>query len=224
MISVIIPIYNEEKILSISAQYFKELSQKAELLFVDGGSQDGSAKIAGSYAKVIRADRGRGSQMNSGARASSHSALLFLHADTSIPEDVLSSVEEALKRRGIAGGCLTQRIDKEGLIYRIIEGFGNLRARVTKVFYGDQGIFVDKEIFFELDGFPAVPVLEDALFSKKLRSKGRTEVLRKKITVSPRRWEKRGILKTAMLYTSLNILFWLRVPLQKIKDLYEDLR
>ncbi len=224
MISVVIPIYNEEKILCAKGEYFKELSLKAELLFVDGGSRDKSAEIAGSYAKVIRTDKGRGQQMNFGARGSSYDILLFLHADTSIPEDVLSSVEEALERRGIIGGCLTQCIDKEGFIYRLIESFGNLRARITKVFYGDQGIFVDKKVFFELGGFPAIPVLEDALFSKKLRSKGKTEVLKEKIMVSPRRWEQKGILKTAALYSSLNILFWLKVPLQKIKELYEDLR
>ncbi|NQS99825.1 MAG: hypothetical protein HQ595_01975 [Candidatus Omnitrophica bacterium] len=106
----------------------------------------------------------------------------------------------------------------------MIEGFGNLRARLSKVFYGDQGIFVRKEIFLKLQGFPEVPITEDVIFSKKLRKAGKTAVLPNRIFVSPRRWEQKGIVRTALLYSLLNILFWLKVPLERLQSWYDDLR
>lgn len=223
MVSVIIPILNEEKVLSENVSYLKEISKKAELLFVDGGSLDNSGEIAADCGKLLRSKKGRGSQMNAGALCAKNSCLLFLHADTKMAPDTLDLVEAALDRDCV-GGCLTLKIEKEGFIYRAIEVFGNIRARMTKVFYGDQGIFTGKEIFLELGGFPEVPIMEDVLFTKKLRARGETIVLRDKLYVSPRRWESHGVIKTSIRYCALNIMFWLKVPLDIIKSKYDDVR
>ena len=110
------------------------------------------------------------------------------------------------------------------MIYRLIEGLGNVRAKITKVFYGDQGMFVRKDIFLKLGGFPKVPIMEDVIFSKRLRRSGKTVVLMDKILTSSRRWDKKGIMKTSLLYSLINILFWMRIPLEKIKLFYDDLR
>lgn len=224
MISVIIPIYNEEKILRDKSLYFTELAKYSELIFIDGGSSDMSAHIAGEYGSVLSSKKGRALQMNYGANFSQKDTLLFLHADTRISTDALISVEKKISENGILGGCLTQRIDKKGLIYRLIESMGNLRAKITGVFYGDQGIFIKKELFNNLGGFPAVAVMEDVIFTKKLRKITKTAVLRDKILVSPRRWQKDGLIKTVFLYSFINILFWLKFPLDKIKKIYSDLR
>lgn len=224
MISVIIPIYNEEKALQNSASFFDALSKRAEVIFVDGGSFDKSRVFASVYGKVVQRPKGRALQMNAGARLSKGDALFFLHADTSIGLDTLSAIEEAIDKKGFVGGCLTQRIDSGSFIYRLIEAQGNRRARRRKIFYGDQGIFVKKETFFELGCFPEVPIMEDVLFARQLRKSGATVVLPDKIIVSARRWEKRGIIKTAFLFTLIIALFYLKLPLSKIKQLYEDLR
>lgn len=224
MISVIIPIFNEEKVLSKSSPYLHKLAQCAELIFVDGGSTDKSLEIAKQHGKVILDKKGRALQMNSGVSFAKSEILLFLHADTFIPIVALKSIENNLTNNGFIGGCLTQRIDKIGAIYRFLETFGNLRARISKVFYGDQGIFVKRDIFFQIGGFPAVPIMEDILFTKRLRQAGKAIVLKDKIFVSARRWEKKGIIRTVILYSFLNILFWLKVPLEKIKLIYDDLR
>ena len=95
---------------------------------------------------------------------------------------------------------------------------------MTKVFYGDQGIFIRKNMFFEMKGFPEVPIMEDVLFTKKLRKLGKTVVLPNEVSVSPRRWEKKGIIRTISLYSLLNVLSWMKVSSERIRLLYDDLR
>lgn len=224
MISVIIPIYNEEETLRNKSSYFRELAKHSELIFVDGGSSDRGANIAREYSSVLYAKKERALQMNYGANLSEKDILLFLHADTHINIDTLISVENKLSGNEVSTGCLTQRIDKNGLIYRLIEGLGNLRAKVTGVFYGDQGIFIKRALFNSLGGFPDVPVMEDVIFTRALRKITKPIVLRDKIFVSPRRWEKDGVIKTVFLYSFINTLFWLGFPLDKIKKAYSDLR
>ncbi|NQU94656.1 MAG: glycosyltransferase family 2 protein [Candidatus Omnitrophica bacterium] len=224
MVSIIIPIYNEEKILSKNLPGFRRLAEKAELIFVDGGSSDRSVEVAKVYGKVVRTGKGRALQMNCGAGHAESNILLFLHADNVISPRTVAAVEKRLKNSSCVGGCLTQRIDRKGLIYRILEMQGNLRARATKVFYGDQAIFTKKDKFLKLKGFPEVPIMEDVLFTRKLRRSGRTVVLCNKVSVSPRRWEKKGVLSTILLHNYVTLLHCLKFPLDKIKDLYEDLR
>lgn len=224
MISVVIPIYNEEKILEMNASFFDRLSKQAELIFVDGGSTDRTTELARSYSKVLHCEKSRAVQMNCGAKEARYDKLLFLHADTAISPSVILSIEKQFSRNCIVGGCLTQSLDKEGIIYRIIETQGNLRARFSKIFYSDQGIFVRRDIFLRIGGFPKVPIMEDILFTKQLRKIGQTVVLPDKIMVSARRWEKNGIIKTTLLFNLIIILFRVNVPLYKIKQLYKDIR
>ena len=158
MISVIVPFYNEEKILSGNFHLFLILSKQTELIFVDGGSTDRSADIAKNYGRVMRTQKGRAAQMNCGAIAAQGNILLFLHADNTIYLKTLVSIELQVKEKGFIGDCLTQRIDRGGIIYRLLEEQGNIRARMTKVFYGEQGIFVRKDVFLKMNGFPQVPI------------------------------------------------------------------
>jgi rSAM/selenodomain-associated transferase 2 len=224
MISVIVSIYNEGKILSARSRGFDELSRCAELIFVDGESTDNSADIATRYGKVIKSEKGRARQMNDGARQAAGDIFFFLHADSSISSVTIDKIEKEVRQNGAVGGCLTQRIENERSVFRFIEWQGNNRARRTKVFYGDQGIFVRKDVFDRIGGFPDVPIFEDVLFTQKLRHEGRTTVLPDKITVSARRWEKRGIIRTTLMYNLIIVLFKLGYPPEKIKRLYEDLR
>ena len=224
MISVIVPIYNEAKALSKNTPFFEKLTHQAELIFVDGGSTDEGVQIAGRYGKILHSKKSRAIQMNRGAGAAQSDVLFFLHADSTISINTLNSIEEKINNYGFIGGCLRQRIEKTGIAYRFIENFGNIRAGITKVFYGDQGIFVRKDTFLKINGFPEVPIMEDVLFTKRLRRLGNTSVLSDKIFVSSRRWEKKGIARTVFLYSLINILFYLKFPLGKIKHLYDDLR
>jgi rSAM/selenodomain-associated transferase 2 len=224
MVSIIVPLYNEESVLLKNPARLEGLSRAGELVFSDGGSSDRSVDIAGRYGKVVHAKKNRAAQMNQGALQAGGGILLFLHADTIISPDSLAAVEKCIIDGGFIGGCFTQEIDNNAFIYRLIEGQGNLRARLSKEFYGDQGIFVKKDVFLTIGGFPEVPILEDVLFSRKLGARGKTIVLADKILVSARRWENNGVIRTAILYNLIIILFRLKAPLHKIKQLYEDLR
>ncbi|PIP67985.1 MAG: glycosyltransferase [Candidatus Omnitrophica bacterium CG22_combo_CG10-13_8_21_14_all_43_16] len=194
------------------------------MIFVDGGSTDRSVKIASERGKVLSCVKGRAPQMNHGATCATYSTLLFLHSDNKIDLDALLVIEDQVNKKNIIGSCFTQRIDNDKIIYRLIETQGNIRARLSKVFYGDQGIFVKKDIFFKIGCFPNVPIMEDVLFTKKLRTIGKTKMLQNKIHVSSRRWDNGGIVKTTLRYNLINIAFKLAVSLEKIKLLYEDSR
>lgn len=224
MVTIIVPIYNEERVLSKNIVQFNNLSKQAELLFVDGGSIDKSVGIVSGVGSLLHSGKGRSLQMNKGGFNAQGDILFFMHADTMITPDKLSVIEDAINNRDSIGGCLSQRIGRNAFIYRLIEGYGNIRARKRKIFYGDQGIFVKKDAFERIGGFPKVPIMEDVLFTQQLRKMGKTIVLPDKITVSARRWEKNGIIKTTLLFNLIIILFLLKVPLHKIKQFYEDIR
>lgn len=224
MISIIVPIYNEENILFKTAANFQRSSRDAELIFVDGGSTDRSVDIARQHGKVFHSKKGRAQQMNYGANQVEGDILLFLHVDNIISADALEPIEKKIIEDGYIGGCFTQKIDNKAFIYRLIEWQGNLRARLTREFYGDQGIFVKKDTFLKIGGFPEAPIMEDVIFTRKLRKCGKTVVLPDRIMVSARRWEKNGVIKTTLLFNLMIILFWLRVPLHRIKQFYGDIR
>ena len=120
MISIIIPIYNEEEVLSQNADPLRKLSQSSEVIFVDGGSSDKSRELAQGLGKVLASQKGRALQMNQGAKQASHETLLFLHADCYVFPDTLKSILKQISQ-GLIGGCLTQRIESKGLIFRFIE-------------------------------------------------------------------------------------------------------
>ena len=223
MLSIIIPVYNEEtairKVLE-TLPYGEDL----EVLIADGGSSDRTVEFAKQYPiKLIQCVKNRAMQMNEGAKISRGNALLFLHADCLLENGSLKEIVYCINN-GYIGGCLSQRIDSPRLIYRFIETSGNIRARLFKIFYGDQAIFVRRDIFLKIGGFDNVTLFEDALFSKELKKEGSLRVLDNNVFVSPRRWEKNGIMKTTFINWLLTLGFMLGMPLDILKRIYSDVR
>ena len=223
-ISIIVPIFNEDKILQQNFQKWVTLSKVSEIIFVDGGSTDQSVKIARNLGQVILSQKGRAIQMNAGARIASYEQLLFLHADTWITPLDLKTVSARIIKENDIAGCFSIQFTGRGISLRIIEFLGNLRARITKVIYGDQGLLLRKKDFSKLGGFPAVSMMEDVLFSANLKKHGNIAVFREKIYVSSRRFEKQGPITSVFYYSFLYLLFLLKLPLPWIKKLYGDLR
>lgn len=224
MISVIIPVYNEEECLSKDAVYYQAISRDADLIFVDGGSGDDTIFLAKKSGRVISAPKSRAVQMNQGAKEAKNDILLFLHADTRIHPENLQHIVEAMKNKKYVGGCFKQVLDDPAVIYRWIAWTGNMRARLSKIFFGDQGIFVRKDVFQKLGGFPEVRIGEDVLFTKKLRKQGNVGILPCPIYCSARRWKSQGIWRTFFLNWRINLALTRDQNLDSVADVYRDVR
>lgn len=223
MTSIIIPVHNEEMAIQ---QLLERLpyNDDLEVIVVDGMSSDSTVALAKKYpVNILQAPKNRALQMNEGAKRARGDAFLFLHADCFLEEGVLEAIKDYLTK-GYIGGCLSQRINSNRIIYRFIEASGNIRARLFKIFYGDQAIFVRKDIFLKLGGFDAVPLFEDILFSRKMKKEGKTAILSKTVYASSRRWEKRGIIKTTFIHWLLTLGLHLHIPFVKLKRIYDEVR
>ena len=224
MISVIIPVYNEEECLLKNDVYYQVISQAGELIFVDGGSTDRTVSLAKKLGRVIIAPKNRGAQMNKGAKEAKHKIILFLHADAFIHLENLQKIVEAIEGKKYIGGCFKQVLDDPAMLYRWIEWTRNIRAKVSKVFYGDQAIFVRKDVFQQLGGFPEVKIGEDVLFTKKLRKKGRVGILPFAVNCSARRWKKQGVWQTFLLNLRINTALTWNQDLDQLANAYQDVR
>src|SRR5512143_4140884 len=168
MISVIIPAYNAEKALPATLQRLFGERVPCQVILVDGGSTDRTREIAGAYPtiQILSAPKGRASQMNVGAAMAHGEWLLFLHADTLLPEGALTAIETLGPE--IQAGGFRHRFSGAGLSLRVISLLDNLRSRSTRIIYGDQAMFVRRKLFHELGGFPAQTMLEDVVFCEGL--------------------------------------------------------
>lgn len=231
-LSIIIPVLNEEKALPVCLVDLKsktDLLPEHELIIADGGSDDGTRAIAEmSGVKFLEAPRGRGPQMNAGAAVAKGEWLLFLHADSRLTTAAarrLNQICHPERSEGsLVGGCFSQKIDHPNPVYAFIAFTGNLRARLSRIFYGDQGIFVRRAVFESIGGFPPTPILEDIAFTEKLRSAGPVAIQREKIISSPRRWEKTGILRTTLLTRRVVRGYRRGIPPARLKEIYLDVR
>jgi len=223
VVSIIIPVYNEEKTIYSTLDklsFYKGI----EIVVVDGGSSDRTQELVGKFpVRILNTVKSRAYQLNEGVKQSRGSILLFLHADCFLEEKTLERIKDCLNN-GYIGGCLSQRIDSDKPIYRLIEGSGNIRAKLFKIFYGDQAIFVRRDVFFDLGGFDRFELFDDVVFSKKLKKAGKVCVLNERIYASPRRWEKQGIAKTTFINWLLSLGFLLNIPTKTLKKIYYDIR
>jgi rSAM/selenodomain-associated transferase 2 len=220
MLSIILPVINEEETLPdvlARLQYLRQLGH--EIIVVDGGSRDNSLMLAQQAAdNVIVSQPGRAVQMNSGAELATGDVLLFLHADTVLPEgaeQILSEIEG-----DTFWGRFDVRLSGERLIFRIIESMMNLRSRITSVATGDQAIFIKRSLFEKVGGYPEIALMEDIAISKQLRRVVKPVCVRNKVVTSSRRWEDRGIIKTIFLMWKLRLYYFFGMSPQKISRMY----
>lgn len=162
--------------------------------------------------------------MNRGAQEAKRRILLFLHADAFIHLENLQQIVKAIEGKKYIGGCFSQVLDDPAILYRWIAWTGNFRAKVSKVFYGDQAIFVRKDVFQGLGGFPEVKIGEDILFTKKLRRKGKVGVLPFAVNCSTRRWKRQGVWQTFLLNLRINTALVWNKDLDQLANAYQDVR
>jgi rSAM/selenodomain-associated transferase 2 len=207
-LSVVIPVLDEAATIGPALEALALLRHDgAQLTVVDGGSRDGTPDLARPFAdRVIAAPRGRAAQMNAGAAIATGGVLLFLHADTRLPVGADRAISDAL-----ASGALWGRFDVSipgGAAFGLIAAMMNLRSRITGIATGDQALFVRRDIFEAVGGFPPIALMEDVALSAKLRRLARPACLRTRVTTSGRRWQQHGIACTMLLMWRLRLAYF----------------
>lgn len=217
LISVVIPVLNEEANLR---RLLPDLcgQEELEVIVADGGSQDGSRRVASEAgARVIESPAGRARQMNAGAHHARGPILFFLHADSHLPANWVAAMRAAICREGRVGGAFRFALDRhDGLRWRMISGLTNLRARLLRLPYGDQGLFCRSEVFHALGGFPEVPVMEDYAFVRQLRREGRMSLLKLPLVSSARNWEHAGFWRVFAIHQCLLIGWHLGISPERL--------
>lgn len=223
-LSVIIPIYNEEKSLPMLLESLQDIRQQAEIIFVDGGSTDGTIHKIPRDCMLIRSEKGRAVQMNTGARASTGDVLFFLHCDSRLPPQAIAQMTAVLEKYSV--GCFGIVFPSKNVWMKICQMMSNLRVRFGKIMFGDQGIFIRREIFFVCGGFPNLPIMEDYQFSLTLKEKkvpiGMTK---NRICTSVRRFQSEAHpLKVMWQMQRLRAKYRKGIPIEQIATMYRDIR
>lgn len=223
-ISVVIPVLNEEKTIAASLRALHAL-RPGEIIVVDGGSDDRTAEICRQFAvNVMTSERGRARQMNRGAAQASGDVFLFLHADTRLPPSAFDDIAAALSAPRNLGGRFDVEIEGAHWMLNVVGRMINYRSRLTKVATGDQALFVRREVFERLGGFPNIPLMEDVAFCRALKRLGAVACLRSRVVTSARRWESDGVWRTIFKMWTLKLLYLAGVPPARLKHFYADTR
>jgi rSAM/selenodomain-associated transferase 2 len=225
-LAVVVPMLNEERAIATTLRALRHGAPEAEIIVVDGGSDDQSVAAARPLAdRVIAGPRGRARQMNAGTRAASPSdALVFVHADTIVPPDFARRIDHALQDATVAGGRFDIQLDDPSWAYRMVEWFISTRSRLMRSATGDQAIFVRREIFDRLGGFQEIELCEDVDFARRLRHAGRIACLRATVVSSARRWQEHGLIRTILRMWTIKSLFLLGVSPRWLSRHYRDAR
>ena len=224
-ISIIVPIYNEETTIEKLQEQLENLQGKCEIILVDGGSTDATLSMIRPGFKVLHSEKGRANQMNLGAKESTGDILFFLHSDSELPKRPLEEIKAVIKDH--EAGCFGIAFHSRQFFMWTCRVISNHRIKDRKVMFGDQGIFITRELFFKAGMFPALPIMEDYQFSLTLKEMGvKLGIARHRIYTSDRRFPKKVIpqLKVMWKMNRLRKMYRDGVPIETISKLYKDVR
>ena len=224
--SIIMPVLNEAA--TLESQLLHVMAQcdllAHDLPIVDGGSIDDTVAIAERYGRVICSPRGRALQMNAGAEAASGDILLFLHADTTLPDNAFTAIAHALSSPDVVGGAFRICFNCNRWPYRLVAFTTNLRSQIRTLFTGDQAYFIRATSFRAVGGYPDQPLMEDLEIITRLRKIGKVVLLPQYVTTSARRHEKMGLLRCVLFMWYLRTLYQFGVSPARLQRMYLDIR
>jgi rSAM/selenodomain-associated transferase 2 len=224
-LSIIVPMLNEQESIAATLRALRAGAPEAEIIVVDGGSTDGSAGITRDRCDLLlQAPRGRAIQLNAGAAKAAGELLAFVHADTIVPASFAADIEAAMRDPAVAGGRFDLALDDPALPYRLIGWLISLRSRLIRTATGDQAIFVRREIFEHLGGFPNIEICEDLDFARRLKRAGKVACLRSRVVTSARRWQRSGLLRTVMRMWLIRLSYLAGVPPARLQRWYANVR
>ena len=212
-ISIVVPVFNESATLPSLMQALQSWQSAShsnfEILFVDGGSTDNTvAMLQKEGYRVISSSKGRAWQMNTGAAQTQHNVLLFLHADTQLPKQALELIDHALNEQHCWGRFDVRILGKPWML-KVVARMMNWRSRITGIATGDQAMFMTRDAFNQVGGFPGQALMEDIEISKRLCKLSPPACISVPVLTSGRRWEERGVWRTIVLMWRLRLAYWL---------------
>jgi len=223
-ISIIVPVLNEQGQINSFLEKIKDQNYDGnfEVIIVDGDSHGGTINAVRDTSVICTTSpKGRGQQMNAGAVMARGEILIFLHADTILPDNALGKISRALQDTDYVGGAFDLKIDSDRLFLKYISVRASLRSRWNRIPYGDQAIFLKKKYFDEIGGFKEIPLMEDVDLMRRIKKDGKKIIiLSDKVTTSARRWESDGALYTTIRNQVLVRLFYLGVSPHKLAKYY----
>jgi rSAM/selenodomain-associated transferase 2 len=223
VISIIIPTLNEAATIEHFLRSLRDRANGAEIILVDGGSNDGTFDLARNYCdQCLRAAPGRAVQMNVGAHAASGNVFWFLHADTQVPVDCIQQISDVLRDPAVVGGFFRIRIPSGRFVYRLTDSFAHYAGLLLQMRFGDHGFFCRRTVFEQIGGFPEVPLMEDAEFFRKLRRLGDIAITSSRLISNARRYEEIGPWRLSLTYGLIALLYLLRVPIPVLAAIYRQ--
>ncbi len=223
--SIIIPVLNEADEIDALIRHLKMIKKRdGEIILVDGSPEGDTLRAIGDHEVVcLSTPPGRAKQMNAGAARAAGGLLIFLHADTRLPADALALIDDKMKGENCVGGAFDLDIGSDRFIYKWIALAASLRSRLTRIPYGDQAIFIRRDFFDRLGGYPDIPLMEDVALMRRIkRAGGRICFISTPVRTSPRRWEKEGILYTTLRNWMLITLYSIGVSPETLSKYYKS--
>jgi rSAM/selenodomain-associated transferase 2 len=223
MISVIVPVLNEESGIRACLESLLAWGDRLEIIVVDGGSQDATVEIVQSLpVGLVTALGGRGAQMNRGAAIAKGEILLFLHSDTQLPQTFITEIEAVLAQPQAIAGAFPLRIDDPRPSLRWIETFVQWRSQYLSLPYGDQAIFLKTSTFQQMGGYAPLPIMEDYELIQRLKKQGKIYLAQHPVITSSRRWRKLGVWRTTWINQLMLLGYHLKLDPQTLKQWYRQ--